>query len=94
MRGIDLRTWTLVSPLLDEALDLAPGDRAAFLARLRTERPHVADEVARLLLDHDAALADGFLESSPLDPVNGLAGVAVGAYELEVPLGSGGMGTV
>ena len=34
MRGIDPTTWTQVSPLLDEALDLSPEARQGFLLRL------------------------------------------------------------
>ena len=35
MRGIDPKTWTLVSPLLDRALDLPSEERRSLLASVR-----------------------------------------------------------
>jgi eukaryotic-like serine/threonine-protein kinase len=93
MRRIDAATWTLVSPLLDQALELPATDRAAWLARVRAERPEIVDLLQQLLADHDAAIASGFLDTSPI-PLEGLVGTSVGTYVLERPLGSGGMGTV
>src|SRR6185503_5465842 len=82
-------------PLLDEALDLAPPERAAWLAALRLERPALAAEVETLLADEDRLDALGFLVGAPEGPlVPGLAGRRLGAYTLERPLGQGGMGTV
>jgi tetratricopeptide (TPR) repeat protein len=94
MRGIDPSTWTLVSPLLDEALELQPGERAAFLARVERSSPHVGALLVELLADLDAARASGFLESEALESADALVGTRVGAYTLEAPVGSGGMGTV
>src|SRR5262245_18061388 len=94
MHGFDLATWTLVSPLLDQLLDLVPADRESFLARVRAERPDVADVLINLLTAHEAAVAARFLDKPPLEPQAGLNGTQVGAYVLERPLGSGGMGTV
>ena len=93
MRGIDATTWTLVSPLLDEALDLSPEARPGFLLRLSESSPHLAGLLADLLTDHEAAVASGFLDALALEPRT-LAGTRIGAYTLEAPLGSGGMGTV
>ena len=94
MRGIDPLTWTLVSPLLDQVLDLPIDGRAPFLAELRAERPYLAYILENLLVSHDAAVATDFLEANALEPGEGLAGTRIGAYVLERPLGSGGMGTV
>jgi len=96
MRHWDTRLWQTVSPLADRALDLDPDARAAFLDSVRAEQPDVADAVERFLLEHDRMLASAFLDASPLvnDPLPSLAGQTVGAYKLERPLGSGGMGTV
>jgi serine/threonine-protein kinase len=47
-----------------------------------------------LLTAHEAAVAARFLDEPPLGPQAGLVGTEVGAYVLERPLGSGGMGTV
>jgi serine/threonine-protein kinase len=85
-------------PLLDEALDLAPPERAAWLAALRLEHPALAAEVETLLANEGRLDALGFLSGevgapdAPLVP--GLAGQRLGAYTLERPLGQGGMGTV
>lgn len=94
MSGIDARTWTLVSPLLDEALDLSPEDRAGFVAALRGDRPHLAEVLADLLASHESAMASDFLGTSPVAPGDGVAGTSVGPYRLERPIGSGGMGSV
>ena len=94
MHGIDPRTWTLVSPLLDEWLELATVHREPWLARLRELRPDVADLLEELLASHEAAVKADFLETSPVEAEAGLAGTTVGAYALERPIGSGGMGTV
>ena len=96
MRHWDTRLWQTVSPLADRALDLDPDARAAFLDSVRAEQPDVADAVERFLLEHDRMLASAFLDAPPLvnDPLPSLAGQSVGAYKLERPLGTGGMGTV
>lgn len=94
MRGIDARTWTLVSPLLDQALDLPADGRVGFVAQLRLSQPHAATLLDGLLASHDEAVASAFLEADLAGPRLTVAGTRVGAYVLERPLGSGGMGTV
>src|SRR6185295_19361681 len=96
MRHWDTRLWQTVSPLADRALDLDPADRKALLDSVRAEHPDIADAVERFLLEHDRMLASAFLDESPLltDSLPSLAGQTVGAYKLERPLGTGGMGTV
>jgi len=96
MRHWDTRLWQTVSPLADRALDLGPDGRKALLDSVRAEQPDVADAVERFLFEHDRMLASAFLDESPLtnDALPSLAGQTIGAYKLERPLGSGGMGTV
>src|SRR5262245_21204322 len=94
MHVIDPKTWTLVSPLLDQVLELPRSERGVFLSALRVEHPEAARVLDDLLASHDAAVAADFLESPPLENHGGLAGTTVGAYVIERPLGSGGMGTV
>jgi tetratricopeptide (TPR) repeat protein len=91
--------------LLDHALELAPGERTAWLAELRRAEPADARELEQLLAAEQALDAAGFLDSvaGPLDQdaaedapsvSPGLAGWQLGGWTLERPLGQGGMGTV
>jgi len=94
MIGIDPRTWTEVSLLLDDALELTSTERAAWLARLQATQPAIAPVVADLLVAHDRLADSPFLQGPVVTGSEGAAGITVGAYTLEAPLGSGGMGTV
>ncbi|MEP7297973.1 MAG: serine/threonine-protein kinase [Burkholderiales bacterium] len=106
--GIDAPTWSRVSPLLDEALDLQPQDRAAWLEALPS---HAADLKATLRdllaraegVETDALLAtlprleaDGTHEATGGEGTAGAhaAGDTVGPYRLVGQLGVGGMGVV
>jgi len=95
MRGIDPATWIVVSPLLDQAVDLCADERASLIDRLRQRDPKSARALEELLASHDALLSSDFLEA---DLVGGskptLAGAAVGPYTLDTLLGIGGMGSV
>ncbi|MGZ8259929.1 MAG: protein kinase domain-containing protein [Caldimonas sp.] len=88
--------WPRVSDCLDEALELAPAERAAWLAALRAREPEVAAGVAALLDQQGAIEREGFLEGSAPQPVAAvpLLGRRVGAYTLQAPIGHGGMGSV
>ena len=93
----DKSLWTRLSPLLDQALDLDPALRAAFLADVQAESPALADALERLLDEHRLMEASSFLSTpvvSAREAAGGLTGQAIGAYVLERPLGSGGMGAV
>ncbi len=94
--AFDKERWPRLSRLLDEVLELAGDDRAAWLARLRAEDGALADEVAALLARHDGLQHEGFLETSGVPPpaAASLGGMVVGAYTLRAPLGQGGMGSV
>jgi len=97
MRHIHQRLWESLSPLLDQALDLEPEARQAFLSSLGSIDPIVATTLGDLLGETERVLASDFLEVSPLtstDLPDSLRGRSVGAYTLECPLGMGGMGTV
>ena len=95
-RPTDPKLLAALHALLDQALDLAPAEREAWLARLRVDQPAHAAEV-EALLDAEAVLdGRGFLAGGPLGdgPTPELAGQRVGAYTLERPVGRGGMGSV
>jgi serine/threonine protein kinase len=55
------RLLAALEPLLDEALDLAPAERAAWLADLRARTPDLAREVETLLAAEEDLDARGFL---------------------------------
>ena len=95
MSAIDIERWRRASPHLDRVLDLPPPEREAFLSTLRAESPQVADDVAALLAEHRLVTAEGFLDNPAVArPEPALAGLTLGAYTLESPIGYGGMGSV
>jgi len=91
MTVFDRDRWLALEPLLDQVLDIPPGERGRWLEELSHGSPIVAADLAALLAGEDAADQSGFL-AAPLDV--SLAGLQLGAYRLERPLGQGGMGTV
>ena len=110
MDDLDKQRWLVLSPLLDELLDLDEPQRGQRLDELRARDPELGEQLARLL-QRDAALqARGFLDqpaAEQLQPGRGegpdlpalslmpdLAGQRIGPYELERELGQGGMGAV
>ena len=91
MPVMDRDRWRVLQPLLDEALDLAPESRARWLDDLRTTSPDVAAELSTLLETEAALDRGGFLER----PSNAsLAGLELGGWTLDRPIGRGGMGSV
>jgi serine/threonine-protein kinase len=88
--------------LLDQALDLAPGERAAWLAALAPAHAHLAPRLRALLARAEDVESGDFLATLPPLPgapgedttSAGAEGARVGPYRLERPLGAGGMGTV
>ena len=64
--------------------------------RLRESEPQLAAHVAALLAEHEAVLAEAFLEGVALlpGPAATLQGRRLGAYTLQAPIGQGGMGSV
>jgi serine/threonine-protein kinase len=88
---INRATWESLEPLLDQVLDLAPEERTRWLADLSSSSPVLAAELSAFLADEAVADQRGFLERMP---DISLAGIELGAYRLERPLGQGGMGTV
>ena len=88
--------WRRLSALLDEALERAPAERAAWLAELAVHEPDTADRLAALLAERDAASEAGFLEGVATPPPvhGGRSGAMCGPYVLDELLGRGGMGSV
>ncbi len=90
--------WRRLEALLDEALDLGPGERDAWLER---QDPELREELSALLAAHDQA--DSFLEMPAAEAAadlvveeaeEDLSGQVIGPYRLLGELGQGGMGTV
>ncbi|HUM06748.1 MAG TPA: serine/threonine-protein kinase [Terriglobales bacterium] len=96
MADIPADRWRILSPYLDQVLDLDEGDRAAWLVSLHTQNPEIAAQVSSLLRERNALALEGFLETSPSAPPGGssLAGQTVGPYTLLSQIGQGGMGSV
>jgi len=96
MRAFSPDQWRVLSPYLDQALDIPPADRAAWLGSIRAQNPALATDLQTLLQEHGALGDEKFLETgaSSLPSCAPATGQAIGAYTLESPIGQGGMGTV
>ena len=65
MTAWDAERWHAATGELDRMLGKDAAERAAALDVLRARDPRLADDVARLLRDHESAQAGGFLEQGP-----------------------------
>lgn len=86
--------WHEVSPYLDEALEIPAEQREAWLSSLREKDATLAATVRSLLDEQQQLKREQFLETSPVDTRECLAGQKVGAYALVSQIGQGGMGSV
>ncbi|HYC34087.1 MAG TPA: protein kinase [Gemmatimonadales bacterium] len=84
---------SILLDLLDKLLDLPPAERAAWLESLARTAPARAAELSALLAEEPRLDDIGFLTGGPGEAAS-LAGMRLGGYTLERPLGQGGMGTV
>ena len=86
----------MLSPYIEQGLDMDDEARVTWLASIRTQDPALAAQVESLLQEHNDLAKAGFLEGSLNLPTSaaGLAGQVVGPYTLISLLGQGGMGSV
>jgi eukaryotic-like serine/threonine-protein kinase len=84
--------WQQIRGVLEEALELAPEQRSAFLQRNCSSDPSLRQEVETLLAS-SPDVRSSFLQSSPLR-VTLTPRTKLGDYEVKSLLGSGGMGEV
>jgi serine/threonine-protein kinase len=98
MARISPDRWRVLSPYLDEALEISADGRADWLASISTRDAALATELGAILGQHQAVHESGFLERPVLDPRMALvpspAGQVVGSYKLVSHIGEGGSGSV
>ena len=90
--------WKRLSPLLDAALDLAPPERAAWLAKLPPEHADLRESLAEMLAKRPVE-TDDFLNRLPEfsgvpEALTAMPGCIVGPYRLLRELGQGGTSSV
>ena len=88
--------WRLVSPRLDQVLELSVRERQRYLDDLASEDPTLAVDLELLLGEEQALRDERYLEHDAQDLLAGssLVGQTFGSYELVQSLGAGGMGSV
>lgn len=84
--------WQQIKTLLEEALEIPPGQRTAFLDRVCANDVEMRNELESLLSSNDD-VRSSFLHSA-IPPVTLTRGSKLGEYEVRTLIGSGGMGEV
>lgn len=100
--GTNTERWERTKQILDEAVHLAPAQRAAYLASTCGADQKLRKEVESLIASYEAAgsqfLATAAPEvlkiATPLDLPQATAPRVIGHYRLEEEIGRGGMGQV
>src|SRR4051812_40905176 len=99
-RSLSRERWALVEPLLDEALELEPARRSAFLDARCAGDPLLRADVAALLAScersEDMLMTPATVVYAPMlaDAVRNVPSLLGGRYRIVREIGRGGMGTV
>jgi eukaryotic-like serine/threonine-protein kinase len=99
MATVPAERWRILSPYLDEALEIPKEERRSWLASLHARDADLAAELRALLAEQDVVEESHFLEQDAIPrpcssaPAS-LEGQVLGAYRLVSPIGQGGMGSV
>ncbi|MBK8646192.1 MAG: serine/threonine protein kinase [Gemmatimonadetes bacterium] len=101
MSALSESLYARLSPLLDQALDLSPEERTRWVDDLQRESVSVVQALSEILLSGDTWKGGGSEPLASLPPLPpllegepSLAGVRIGAWTLDRPIGQGGMGSV
>ena len=98
MPPISPERWRILSPYLDQALDLGAEEQRAWLASISAQDQALGEELRSMLARQKALHDSGFLERAVLDPrlapAPSMAGQVMGAYRLLSHIGQGGTGSV
>lgn len=89
--------WNRVQTLFKEVIDLDPDSRSTRMEQIKTQDPHLFEELQSLLAadSMENSLLDGFaIEHIDLSELVPMEGVQIGPFEIEKQIGSGGMGNV
>ena len=98
MPPISPERWLVLSPYLDQALDIAPDQLFSWLQSISARDPALATDLRAMLAQQQIVQQARFLEHPVLDPrlarAQSLKGQVIGAYRLVSPVGEGGSGSV
>jgi serine/threonine protein kinase/tetratricopeptide (TPR) repeat protein len=90
--------WRVLSPYLDQALEIAPDERDGWFASIARRDPTIAADLQAILANQEVVKESHFLERPVLDRreavSHSLAGQVVGSYRLVSFIGQGGTGSV
>lgn len=89
---MDAARWRVLSPLLDELLELDEALRRVRLHQLSCQDPRLAEELGQLLASADDS--DAFMAAPLLSPAATPLDKKIGPYHLRELLGEGGAGQV
>jgi serine/threonine protein kinase len=98
MPPITPERWRILSPYLDEALEIPPPERAAWLASIGAHDPTLVADLQAMLAEQAVVHESHFMERDILEQRaalgHSLSGQVLGAYRLVSFIGQGGTGSV